>query len=56
MPVSAAMNELILRQASAGELARQARDEGVQTLHESALSKVLAGVTSLAEAGSVCDG
>jgi len=56
MPVSAAMNELILRQASAGELARQARDEGVQTLWESALAKVLAGVTSLAEAGSVCDG
>jgi len=54
MPVSPAMNTLILQQASASELARQAQAEGVQTLLESALAKVRAGVTSLAEAESVC--
>jgi len=54
MPVSATLNALILRQASAAELAAQARREGVATLHEAALAKVRAGITSLAEAASVC--
>ncbi|MBU3693900.1 MAG: type IV-A pilus assembly ATPase PilB [Rhodocyclaceae bacterium] len=54
LPVSDAMNALILQQASARELARQAQSEGVMTLREAALAKVLAGVTSLAEAESVC--
>jgi len=54
MPVSDAMNALILGQASARELALQARREGVMTLREAALAKVRAGVTSLAEAESVC--
>lgn len=54
MPVSDAMNALILQQASARDLALQARREGVMTLREAALAKVRAGVTSLAEAESVC--
>ena len=54
MPVSPAMNTLILQQAGARELARQAQAEGVQTLLDAALVKVGAGITSLAEAESVC--
>ena len=54
MPVSPTMNTLILQQASASELARQARAEGVLPLFDAALAKVRAGITSLAEAESVC--
>lgn len=54
MPVTPALNALILRQASAAELAGQARAEGVATLHDAALAKVGQGITSLAEATSVC--
>jgi len=54
MPVSDAMNALILRQAGTRELALQARSEGVMTLRQAALAKVLGGVTSLAEAESAC--
>jgi type IV pilus assembly protein PilB len=54
MPVSEAMNALIVGQVSARELALQARRDGVMTLHEAALAKVRAGVTSLAEAESAC--
>ncbi|MCF8191379.1 MAG: Flp pilus assembly complex ATPase component TadA [Burkholderiales bacterium] len=56
MPVSPAMNRLILQQASADDLAAQAHSEGVLTLLEAAMLKVRAGVTSLAEAESVCRG
>ena len=56
MPVSEAMNALILNHAGTQELARQALKEGVRTLHEAALTKVMAGATSLAEAESVCRG
>ena len=56
MPVSDTLNALILRQAGAQDLARQARSEGVTTLREAALAKVLAGITSLAEADAVCRG
>ena len=54
MPVSATMNALILGQASASELAQQAQAEGVKTLLDSAMAKVRAGITSLAEAESIC--
>lgn len=54
MPVSDALHDLILRQAGTRELAMQAQREGVSTLREAALSKVRAGLTSLAEAESTC--
>ncbi|MDM7462796.1 type IV-A pilus assembly ATPase PilB [Tepidimonas taiwanensis] len=49
MPVSEAMQALILRGASALEIAEQARREGVRTLRESGLRKVKMGITSLEE-------
>ena len=49
MPISEAMQNLILAQASALEIAAQARQEGVLSLHEDGLQKVAAGDTSLEE-------
>ena len=49
MPISTAMQELILQDASTLELERQARLEGVRSLREAGLRKVLAGDTSLEE-------
>lgn len=49
MPVSEVMQQLILRGASALEIAEQARVEGVRTLRESGLRKVKMGITSLEE-------
>jgi type IV pilus assembly protein PilB len=50
MPISDAMRELIVTRASAHEIARQARSDGVLTLREAALARVRDGTTSLAEA------
>ncbi|GAB4398960.1 MAG: type IV-A pilus assembly ATPase PilB [Rhodoferax sp.] len=49
MPVSEEIQRLILRDASALEIAEQSRREGVRTLRESGLLKVKAGLTSLEE-------
>ena len=49
MPVSAAMAELILREASTAEMARQAQAEGVQGLRQAAWAKVKLGQTSVEE-------
>ncbi|GAB4213490.1 MAG: type IV-A pilus assembly ATPase PilB [Rhodoferax sp.] len=49
MPVSEEIQRLILRDASALEIAEQAHREGVRTLRESGLLKVKAGLTSLEE-------
>jgi type IV pilus assembly protein PilB len=49
MPVSPAMQDLVLREASTQEVALQARREGVSTLREAGLRKVLQGITSLDE-------
>jgi type IV pilus assembly protein PilB len=49
MPISEAIQELILRGASALEIGAQARAEGVRTLRESGLRKVKMGITSLEE-------
>ncbi len=49
MPISEAMQELILSNASALELEKQARLEGVSSMHESGLSKIRQGVTSIEE-------
>lgn len=49
MPVTEAMQQIILRGGSASEIAAQARAEGIRTLRESGLQKVKLGVTSLEE-------
>ena len=49
MPVSAAMQALILQEAGLQALAQQTRAEGITTLRQAGLRKVLAGVTSLDE-------
>ncbi|TDV09815.1 type IV pilus assembly protein PilB [Paraburkholderia caballeronis] len=49
MPVSDAMRELIVRKASAQEIARHARTERVATLRDAALTRVRDGTTSVAE-------
>ncbi|PVE43058.1 Type 4 pili biogenesis protein pilB (nuleotide-binding protein) [Limnohabitans planktonicus II-D5] len=49
MPVSAEMQNLVLRDAGSQELALQAQREGVSTLRQAGLRKVLQGVTSLEE-------
>jgi type IV pilus assembly protein PilB len=49
MPISEAIQQLILRGASALEIGAQARAEGVRTLRESGLRKVKMGITSLEE-------
>lgn len=49
MPISEAMQSIILRGGSAQEIANQARLEGVPTLRESGLRKVKLGITSLEE-------
>ncbi len=49
MPVSTALQALILQDASSLELSRQAHQEGLCSLREAGLRKVLAGITSLDE-------
>ncbi len=49
MPISDAMAELILHEASAATVAIQAQREGVLSLRQSGLRKVLQGITSLDE-------
>ncbi len=49
MPVSAALQSLILQEAATPELAQQAAREGVSSLREAGLRKVMAGETSLDE-------
>jgi type IV pilus assembly protein PilB len=49
MPISAVIEDLILRQASTPEIATQAQREGVLTLRQSGLQQVRAGLVSLEE-------
>ncbi|MBT0569393.1 type IV-A pilus assembly ATPase PilB [Curvibacter sp. CHRR-16] len=49
MPISEAIQEIILRDGSALEIARQAEAEGVRSLRQSGLYKVKLGMTSLDE-------
>jgi len=49
MPVNEAMQEIILRDGSALDIAAQARADGVRSLRESGLHKVKMGMTSLEE-------
>jgi type IV pilus assembly protein PilB len=49
MPISEAMQKIIIANGGANEIAKQARLEGVLSLRESGLQKVLQGITSLEE-------
>lgn len=56
MPITEAIQALILEKSPLHRIAAQAASEGVQTLRESGLSKVRQGETSLEEIMSVTDG
>ena len=49
MPVSPAMQNLVLSEAGTQEMALQAQREGVDSLRVAGLRKVLQGITSLDE-------
>jgi type II secretory ATPase GspE/PulE/Tfp pilus assembly ATPase PilB-like protein len=49
LKISAAIEDLVMRRASVSEIRLQAWQDGMRTLREAALAKVLAGDTSLAE-------
>jgi type IV pilus assembly protein PilB len=49
MPITEAIQQIILRDGSALEIARQSESEGVRSLRQSGLQKVRLGVTSLEE-------
>ena len=49
MPITAALQTLVLQQASAGELAAQAAREGVRSLRQAGMSKVVSGETTVDE-------
>src|SRR5262249_17805639 len=49
LPVTAAIEELILARATASEVRAKARSEGMRTLRDAGLQKVLGGETSLIE-------
>ena len=49
MPISAAMQQIILRDGNATEMAAQAMREGVRSLRQSGLHKVKLGLTSIEE-------
>jgi type IV pilus assembly protein PilB len=53
MPVTEAIQQIILSQGTAMDIANQAKTEGVRDLRESGLIKVRAGVTTLEEVISV---
>jgi type IV pilus assembly protein PilB len=49
LKISAAIEDLVMRRTSVAEIRQQAWQDGMRTLREAALAKVLAGETSLAE-------
>lgn len=49
MPISAAMQQLVLQEAGIQDIEQQARREGVTSLRQAGLRKVLQGITSLDE-------
>jgi len=53
MPISEEMGRIIMQGGNAIDIADQAKKEGIPDLHESALKKVLQGVTSLEEVNRV---
>ena len=53
MPISEAINHIIMKNGNALDIAEQARKEGVRDLRQSGLLKVKQGVTSLEEVEAV---
>ncbi len=53
MPISEEIQKIILRDGSALEIAKQAESEGVRSLRQSGLGKVMQGLTSLEEVVAV---
>ncbi|MDM0045452.1 type IV-A pilus assembly ATPase PilB [Variovorax dokdonensis] len=53
MPISEEIQKIILRDGSALEISQQAETEGVRTLRQSGLQKVMQGLTSLEEVVAV---
>ena len=53
MPISASLQALIMAGASSLQIAKQAQQQGMQTLRQAALGLAAAGVTSLLEANRV---
>ena len=49
MPISERLRSLIARQATSINLFEAAREEGMRTLRDAAIEKVLAGVTTVSE-------
>jgi type IV pilus assembly protein PilB len=49
MPITAELNELILAGAATTDIRQLARDQGMKTLRESGLAKVLEGITTVEE-------
>ena len=49
LPVSDEIKNLVIRQANATDIKKQAMDEGMETLRVNALKKAKDGVTSLEE-------
>jgi type IV pilus assembly protein PilB len=49
MPITREVKDLILHAAAPSEICKVARDQGMKTLRESALEKVIAGATTLEE-------
>ena len=50
LPVSREIRDLIIRTASPSAIAKVAGEQGMRTLREGALNKVLEGLTTLEEA------
>jgi len=53
MPVTDAISRIIMSEGTAIDIADQARKEGINDIRESALVKVISGITSLEEANRV---
>ena len=49
MPISERIRGLVARQSAGPEIVEAAKKEGMRTLHEAALEKVMAGVTTVSE-------
>ena len=49
MPVTQELRDLIMQNASPAEIGKVARDQGMRTLREAGLLKVLQGLTTLEE-------
>ena len=56
MPMTAAIRGLVARERSSLDVLEQARKEGMRTLREAAIEKVLTGLTTVSEMMRVTGG